>query len=201
MASRTFRSTQMRGLFLAVAIIAGVAIVAFCAIGAIVIYHSIDMNYKLKKGLEDLRELRELFPKKRDIQRMSQGIQEANHRVGEKEANYYVALMLVGAKKYGIDDPRKLWALAKAESCFNRDAESCKGAQGLYQVMTFHYSNRDIRVPHVNTDLGARIFARALTRSKGSLYGAAVIYNSGGPRYKESIRFAERVVRFYAEVI
>jgi soluble lytic murein transglycosylase-like protein len=108
------------------------------------------------------------------------------------------------AKKYQID-PALIRALMHAESAFNPNAVSHKGAQGLMQLMpgtAKELGVQDALIPSQNIAGGAKYIAQLLKRFNGNIQLATAAYNAGPgavkkyngvPPYKETEVYVERV--------
>ncbi len=107
------------------------------------------------------------------------------------------------ADKYNL--PRKLVrSVMKAESAFQPDAVSPKGAVGLMQLMpgTAQTLGVDPHDPVQNVDAGARYLRDLLLKYNGYLWHALAAYNAGPgavdkyngvPPYAETIRYVKRI--------
>jgi soluble lytic murein transglycosylase-like protein len=110
------------------------------------------------------------------------------------------------ATKYGL--PRSLVrAVARAESAFNPNAISPKGAQGVMQLMPG--TARELGVenaldPAENIDGGAHLIRQLLEKYEGRLAEALAAYNAGAgavakhngvPPYRETRNYIRKVVR------
>ncbi len=114
------------------------------------------------------------------------------------------------ARRYGVD-PCLVKAVIKTESNFNCLAVSCKGAQGLMQLMPD--TSRDMRVknpfnPKENILGGTRYLRKLLDIFDGDLKLALAAYNSGPqrvrqlgriPRISETMNYVDRVLRHYRQ--
>ena len=108
------------------------------------------------------------------------------------------------AAEHGVD-PAFVRAVIHAESAFNPNAVSNKGAQGLMQLMPAtaqRFGVSDAFVPAQNINGGTQYLAWLIKRFKGNTRLAAAAYNSGEgavdrfagvPPYQETERFVERV--------
>ena len=110
--------------------------------------------------------------------------------------------------RYQID-PLLIQAVIKAESNFDALALSCKGAQGLMQLMPG--TARDMRVsdpfdPRDNINGGTRYLRKMLNIFDDDLHLALAAYNAGPevvknigriPDIPETIEYVERVLRHY----
>lgn len=107
--------------------------------------------------------------------------------------------------RYGVD-AALVRAVIHAESWFNRQAMSHKGAQGLMQLMpaTQHrYGVRNAFEPSQNISAGVRHLSGLLQAFRGDVRLAAAAYNAGEsavrrfggvPPYPETRTYVERVV-------
>ena len=108
------------------------------------------------------------------------------------------------AKKHQVD-PALIRALMHAESAFNPNATSHKGAQGLMQLMPATAKElgvEDALNPAQNTAGGAKYLAKLLKQFNGNIQLATAAYNAGPmavrkyngvPPYKETEVYVERV--------
>jgi len=106
-------------------------------------------------------------------------------------------------------DPLLIQAVIKAESNFDSQALSCKGAQGLMQLMPG--TARDMRVsdpfdPLDNIKGGTRYLRKMLNIFDEDVHLALAAYNAGPevvknigriPDIPETIEYVERVLRHY----
>lgn len=103
-----------------------------------------------------------------------------------------------------------LHAVIKAESNYNANAVSPKGAVGLMQLMpetARRYGALDARDPAANVLAGARYLKKLLTLFDADLSLALAAYNAGPaavvrsrravPPYSETRRYVPRVLEFY----
>jgi soluble lytic murein transglycosylase-like protein len=113
------------------------------------------------------------------------------------------------ARRHRVD-ALLLAAMVEAESSFDADVVSPRGAIGLLQVMpemAAGFGVADPSDPQVNLDLGARYFSELLRRFAGDVELALAAYNAGPaaveryggvPPYRETNRFIARVLDRYA---
>ena len=100
-------------------------------------------------------------------------------------------------------------SIIKAESDFDANAVSKKGAKGLMQIMPENYRHLAIENPfdpRQNIMGGSRYIKHLLQRYDGKLPLALAAYNAGPkavdrygkiPPYKETRKYVERVLRYY----
>ena len=109
------------------------------------------------------------------------------------------------ARKYGLP-PRLVRSVMKAESGFQNQAVSPKGAIGLMQLMpaTAQTFGADPHDPAQNVDAGARYLRALLEKYGGELRHALAAYNAGPaavekyrgvPPYAETLEYIRRVER------
>ncbi len=113
------------------------------------------------------------------------------------------------ADKYSL--PRRLvHSVIKAESGFQPQAVSAKGAIGLMQLMpsTAKDLGANPRDPAQNVDAGTRYLRNLLDRYHGGLWHALAAYNAGPgavdkhngvPPYRETINYVQRISAEYSK--
>jgi hypothetical protein len=83
------------------------------------------------------------------------------------------------AGEHGLD-PNLVATVMQIESCGNPRAVSRSGAQGLFQVMPFHFSTgEDMQDPETNARRGLAYLAESLLQSDGDVRRALAGYNGG----------------------
>ena len=122
----------------------------------------------------------------------------------------YDRIITRAARKHGVDNTL-VKAVIRAESDFDRNAVSNKGAQGLMQLMP--ETAKDLAVkdsfdPHENINAGVRYLKRQLNNFQNNVPLALAAYNAGEnavrrygriPPYKETRTFVDRVLRYWDE--
>ena len=120
----------------------------------------------------------------------------------------YDELISNASRKYDVDS-RLFKAMIKAESDFDPQAISRKGAMGLMQIMpeNFEMLNLDNPFdPWQNIRAGAQYFKKMYERFNGKLALSLAAYNAGPtavdrykriPPYQETEEYVRRVLRYY----
>jgi soluble lytic murein transglycosylase-like protein len=122
----------------------------------------------------------------------------------------YDRIIVRAARKHGVDNTL-IKAVIRAESDFDKDAISHKGAQGLMQLMP--ETAKDLAVkdsfdPHENINAGVRYLKRQLKNFQNNVPLALAAYNAGEntvrrygriPPYQETRTFVDRVLRYWDE--
>jgi soluble lytic murein transglycosylase-like protein len=122
---------------------------------------------------------------------------------------------VIGAAREHKVDPALVYAVMRAESNYNPNAVSHKGAVGLMQIMPdtgrrFGIQEKDLRVPDKNIRTGVRYLSELITMFEGDLRLAVAAYNAGEnavirhgrriPPYAETLAYVPRVLRVYEEL-
>jgi hypothetical protein len=125
-------------------------------------------------------------------------------KVGKPRLEMYPKQFKAAAKSTGVDDAW-LRAIAHAESGFDANALSPKGAQGVMQLMpdvAEEYGVKDPYAPAESINAGARHLKALLKRYKNDLVLVAAAYNAGigavtryngVPPYAETQAYVEKV--------
>lgn len=126
-------------------------------------------------------------------------------------ARRYEGFIQEASRQYDVD-ARLLTAIMKAESNFNPQAVSNKGAKGLMQIMPENFRALNIENPfdpRENIMGGTRYFRQLLNQFDGDLPLALAAYNAGPtivdrgngiPRIRETENFVERVLKYYQQL-
>ena len=124
--------------------------------------------------------------------------------IGPPRVNVYAEQFRAAAKATGVDDAW-LRAIAHAESGFDREAVSPKGALGVMQLMPDTAARYKVKEPFSSSEsiaAGARHLRNLLKLYKGDLTLAAAAYNAGVgavtryggvPPYAETQAYVEKV--------
>ena len=124
----------------------------------------------------------------------------------------YTDLIGPTARRVGVS-AALVKSIVRAESAFNPDAVSAKGALGLMQVMpdTAQEMGLDVRQPAQNLEAGTRYLKWLLarySRTRNAMAKAIAAYNAGPgavdrhhgiPRYRETRTYVARVLRYYKQ--
>lgn len=106
-------------------------------------------------------------------------------------------------------EPELVEAIVKAESAYNENAVSKKGARGLMQLMPQTASAlgvTDVHDPKENIQGGSKLISELLSRYNGNLDLALAAYNAGDeavkkykgiPPYQETIDYVSKVRKYY----
>ena len=121
---------------------------------------------------------------------------------------HFRKLIQQAAKRHGLE-PAMIKAIIMAESSFNPNAVSNRGAQGLMQLMPQTAESlgvADAFDPGNNIDAGARYFRQLLNHFRGDTELALAAYNAGIqnvlnhkgiPPYKATKTYVEKVLTYY----
>jgi hypothetical protein len=95
------------------------------------------------------------------------------------EVQYWAPHIMRWSKQYGVD-PNILATVIQIESCGDHLVGSSAGAQGLFQVMPFHFEDgEDPHDPETNAKRGIGYLIGGLERSDGHIGLAMAGYNGG----------------------
>jgi soluble lytic murein transglycosylase-like protein len=120
----------------------------------------------------------------------------------------YDDLISEASKRHGVSFPL-LKAIIKAESDFDPQAVSKKGAMGLMQIMPQNFKLLGLDDPFdptQNINAGARYFKQLYDRFGGKLALSLAAYNAGPsavdyyktiPPYEETEEYVRRVLKYY----
>lgn len=95
------------------------------------------------------------------------------------EIQHWAPQIIAWSAEVGID-PNMAATIMQVESCGDPNAVSVAGAQGLFQVMPFHFTEGEqMQDPDTNARKGLRYFADRLTQTAGDVGRAFAGYNGG----------------------
>lgn len=99
---------------------------------------------------------------------------------------------------YGVD-PNLLATVMQIESCGHADISSSAGAQGLFQVMPFHFASDEVQTdPETNARRGASFLAECMRWGDGNPARALACYNGGpGVLNRDFSRWPAETQRYY----
>jgi soluble lytic murein transglycosylase-like protein len=132
-------------------------------------------------------------------------------KVKPAEINKYDDLISRASEKYNVESAL-VKAIIKAESNFNHQAVSPKGARGLMQLMPATATSLQVRDsfhPENNIEGGVRYLRYLLNVFKGDLSLALAAYNAGEaavtrnhysiPPYRETRTYVQRVLHYFGQ--
>lgn len=127
-----------------------------------------------------------------------------------REVQFWGDRIKLWGAQYGVD-PNLAATIMQIESCGLPSATSTASAQGLFQVMPFHFTDPGETTVMTNPDVNARrafgVMKECLGYSNGEAEGALACYN-GGPsqvyrtqanRYAETRRYVDWGGRIYVD--
>lgn len=129
-------------------------------------------------------------------------------------AKPYREEVLEAAKMHKVD-PALVYAVMRAESNYDPNAVSHKGAVGLMQIMPdtgrrFGLKEKELKVPGKNIRTGVQYLSELIAMFDGDLRLAVAAYNAGEnavirhgrrvPPYAETLAYVPRVLRAYEEL-
>ncbi|OBX84520.1 lytic transglycosylase domain-containing protein [Moraxella nonliquefaciens] len=139
----------------------------------------------------------------------STGLVPSSHQtLKTKQNNSLDAHLHQTAHQYGVN-PLLIKAIIKAESNYQANARSPKGALGLMQVLpttAAQYSNYNLLNPKENITVGTRHFAYLMSKYQGQVHLALAAYNAGEgnvakyggvPPFTETRQYIIKVSKYY----
>jgi soluble lytic murein transglycosylase len=124
--------------------------------------------------------------------------------------NKYGSIIEQASRRFSVE-PSLIKAVIKAESDYDHEATSDKGAQGLMQLMPKTASDMEVKNPYnpeENIFGGVRYLSTLLERYKNNVRLALAAYNAGPenvesyngvPPFPETETFIKRVLNFYGQ--
>jgi hypothetical protein len=95
------------------------------------------------------------------------------------EVQYWSPRIMEWSREYGVD-PNMIATVIQIESCGDPLAGSSAGAQGLFQVMPFHFTEgEDMHDPDTNARRGIEYLKGGLIKADGHIGLAMAGYNGG----------------------
>ncbi len=163
-------------------------------------YDPLNDSYTFTNMCDDFRLCKPLFSPKGAVRH------KAGYRPHEQR---YDDLISRAADEFGIDF-HLVKSVVKAESQFDREATSTKGAMGLMQLMPETAKMLGVKNAYdpVENIRGGTRYLRDMLRKFGSVekalaaYNAgpaAVVYYNGVPPFRETQEYITKIRRFYAE--
>ena len=99
--------------------------------------------------------------------------------VFSSEIHHWAPQIVQWAAEHSLD-PNMVATIMQIESCGDPQARSHAGAQGLFQVMPFHFvAGEDMLDPNTNARRGMAYFAERLVQTAGDVGKAFAGYNGG----------------------
>lgn len=99
--------------------------------------------------------------------------------VFSREVRYWETEIMNWSAQYGVD-PNLVATIMQIESCGDPQAVSGAGAQGLFQVMPFHFvDGEDMLHPDTNASRGIAYFVERMAQTNGNIGLAFAGYNGG----------------------
>ena len=177
------------------------------------LYGYVDENGRAHMSTTQLDERYKLFQrsvaKPNDKQQTVVVVGPKMPKVAQRTYTLYNKQILKVGKKYGLD-PALLHAVILAESRYNADAISRRGAIGLMQLMpdtAARYKVADAFDANQNIRGGAQYLSYLLKLFDGDLELAIAAYNAGEgavirngrkiPPYPETVAYVPKVMAFY----
>lgn len=166
----------------------------------------------LARVLQRIHEIQEKFGIK-FLQQSQENFKETLKKTSgfqnDISSNYF-EIIKKASQEYKVDE-NLIRAIILAESNFNKDAVSPKGAQGLMQLMpeTAKYLGvQNAFDPYQNIFGGTKYIASLIEKYQGNLRLALAAYNAGEgivdklkdiPPYPETQNFVEKVLNYFKE--
>jgi soluble lytic murein transglycosylase len=128
--------------------------------------------------------------------------------IAKLDSKQFDPIIAEASKKYDLEAPL-IKAVIKAESDFDPNAISQKGARGLMQIMPMNFRLLNVENPfdpNQSIDAGARYLREMMDRYQGKLTLSLAAYNAGPgavdrykgiPPYQETEQYIERVMKYY----
>ncbi len=96
-----------------------------------------------------------------------------------REIQHWAPAIVAWSNEFGLD-PNMAATIMQIESCGDPNAVSIAGAQGLFQVMPFHFvAGENMQDPNTNARKGLNYFSERLVQTQGDVGRAFAGYNGG----------------------
>jgi soluble lytic murein transglycosylase-like protein len=96
-----------------------------------------------------------------------------------REVRYWEAKIVAWSAEFSLD-PNIAATIMQIESCGDPNAVSRAGAQGLFQVMPFHFANGEhMQDPDINARRGLNYFVERMQQTNGDIGRSFAGYNGG----------------------
>ncbi len=179
------------------------------------LYGYVDENGRAHISTKQLDDRYQLFQrsvaKPNDKKKIVVAVEAKLPKISGKKLNLYNKQIQKVAKKYRID-PALVHAVILAESRFNPDAVSPRGASGLMQLMpdtAQRYKVSDVFDPKQNIRAGVQYLRDLLKLFDNNLELTIAAYNAGEgavikngwriPPYPETVAYVPKVLSYYRQ--
>ena len=186
---------------------------SFCALTWADLFGYVDENGRAHISTKPLDDRYKLFQRSvaKPIDKKKTGVAGATKlpKISQKKLNLYNKQIQKVAKKYQID-PALVHAVILAESRYNPEAVSPRGASGLMQLMpdtAVRYKVADVFDPTQNIRAGAQYLSYLLKLFNNDIELAIAAYNAGEgavikngrriPPYRETVAYVPKVMAYY----
>ncbi|MBK9054793.1 MAG: transglycosylase SLT domain-containing protein [Chloroflexi bacterium] len=96
-----------------------------------------------------------------------------------REVQYWEPQIVAWSRQYDLD-PDIIATIMQIESCGDPQARSAAGAQGLFQVMPYHFaSGEDMFAPDTNAHRGLTYYTAGLRYHQDDIFLSFAGYNAG----------------------
>ncbi len=114
------------------------------------------------------------------------------------QVKHWEPQIVAWAARYQLD-PNIVATIMQIESCGDPNAVSRSGAQGLFQVMPFHFANgENMQDPETNATRGLNFYVEQLRHTSGDIYLSFAGYNGGYAASNSSWeQWANETQRYY----
>jgi soluble lytic murein transglycosylase-like protein len=113
------------------------------------------------------------------VQAAAPAVQGGISPVFSREVQHWAPQIIAWSAQHGLD-PDKAATIMQIESCGDPHAISRAGAQGLFQVMPFHFTDGEHMLdPDTNARRGLNYFVERLQQTNGDVGQAFAGYNGG----------------------